>query len=139
MVRGGRGQIPDDLAEVRLRIEEWRMARSKHGAMPESLWAEALGMAARHGLWRVSRVLRVNYVSLKGRLAEAERGAAETSRDPSPGFVELMGAGAGAWTHLPGAVVELCGPDGARLVIRTPGALGVDVLELAERFWRRQA
>ena len=65
--------MPDDLAEVRRRIEQWRTRRSKLGAMPESLWAEAIAMAARHGFWLVACVLRLNCTRLRARLAESVR------------------------------------------------------------------
>lgn len=139
MARRGRRRVPDDLADVRRRIEQWRAARSKLGAMPESLWADAIAMAARHGLWLVARVLRLNCTRLKGRVAESARRASRAEHDEGVTFVELKAPGSGAWPEPAGAVVELSGADGAKLLIRARGGESVDVLGLAEAFWRRRA
>jgi hypothetical protein len=131
--------VPDDLAEVRRRIEQWRTRRSKLGAMPESLWAEAIAMAARHGFWLVACVLRLNCTRLRARLAESVRRVPRAERDGPVTFVELKAPGSGAWPDPAGAVVELSGADGAKLLIRARGGESVDVLGLAEAFWRRRA
>ncbi|MFC1707893.1 hypothetical protein ACFL59_13940 [Planctomycetota bacterium] len=144
MAGGGRREVPDDLDEVLRRIEHWRKTRRKRGAMPEKLWAEAVAMAGRHGVWLASHVLRVNYASLKARLerahgAEAEGRISGGDRARGSGFVELKASQLGALSDPAGVVVELSSADGARLVIRTPGHEGLDLRGLADAFWRRGA
>jgi hypothetical protein len=107
--------------------------------MPAALWSEAAAQATRHGLWRVARVLRVNYASLKAHVAASERGDAHSHGGRRVSFVELEGPGAGAWAGDSGAVVELSAADGAKLVIRGCHGEGVDVLALAQAFWTRRA
>lgn len=136
MVRDGRRRLPGDLVDVQRRIEHWRGTRAKRGVMPEPLWAEAAAMALRYGPWRVAQVLRVNYASLKARLAESARGASREDRGVA--FVELKAPGQSMWTDPAGAVVELSDADGSRLVIRARSGEGVDALRLAEAFWRRR-
>ena len=124
--------------EVHDRIEHWRRTREKRTAMPEDLWNAAVSVARVHGAYRASRMLRVNYESLKGRLqlSAARPGDGETRPG---GFVELSAEQlVGAAGH-PATVVELSDVDGARLTIRLGGSEGLDVVGLANAFWSRRA
>ena len=56
-----------------------------------------------------------------------------------PGGTGLKAPAAGACVDPAGAVIEISGADGAKLLIRARGGESVDVLGLAEAFWRRRA
>jgi len=122
--------VPSDVKKVMGRVERWRETREKRGAMPEALWDQAAAVARRHGVWAVSRALRLNYECLKRR-------AARRKKDRAGGFVEVdAGAliGSGGWT---GSEVELVGADGAKLTIRLRGGEPLDAVALAAAFWGR--
>ena len=103
--------------------------------MPEALWAAAATAARAHGLWAVSRALRVNYESLKARVQKM------SSREPAAaaGFVELDAAqlvsraGDAVTT-----VIELSSGDGAKMMVRLEGQDAPDVSDLAQAFWERE-
>jgi hypothetical protein len=103
--------------------------------MPEPLWEAAVASARQHGVWAVSRALRVNYQSLRSRvegLAGGERGGASAATS----FVELDGAQVLGTPERGATTLELARPDGARLTIRLEGRGDLDLAGLVEAFWR---
>ncbi len=121
---------------VRRRIEHWRRVRERRSPMPAPLWAAAVALAAEHGVYPIARALRLNYETLKARVGRsadvARQDVIESAR-----FVPLDGAPVIGAAPPAGSVVELSGADGAKLVIRLAGWAALDVLALAEAFWRR--
>jgi hypothetical protein len=100
--------------------------------MPEELWAAAVAVAREHGVWFVSRTLRLNYASLRQRLGPPPG-------DGVAGFVEVPpGALVGAMAPAATAVVELWSKDGARMTVRVEGRGPLDVPALVEAFWRKE-
>ena len=105
--------------------------------MPKELWDAAVAAAHEHGVWAVSRALRVNYESLRGRIeGETRDGRSETGE--AGGFVELDGLQILGAAERAGAVVELSRPDGAKMTMRLEGAGARDVVALADAFWRAE-
>ena len=122
--------LPADIEAVRQGIEEWRQTRAKRTRMPEDLWQAAVSLAREHGLWRISRALRVRYEGLKSRLAPAKARSAEPK---DARFVELGPALGRARGEAGVTTVELSRADGARLSLRVPDG-GVDVQSLMSAF-----
>ena len=100
--------------------------------MPSPLWQAAAAVARAHGVWFVSRALRVNYESLKKHLeslSEEDCGVAD--------FVELPRGSLVGQPAGPTTVLELSGEDGTKLSLRLEG-LGHDSLDvpaLVAAFW----
>jgi hypothetical protein len=128
-----RAVLPQKVKELRTRIERWRRTRRKRSAMPEGLWSEAALLARAHGIHRVSSALRINYENLKKRVDVAP----DDGGDSSAGFVEVEGAQLVGAFETARTVVELSGSDGAKLVVRLLGREDLDVVALAEAFWKR--
>jgi hypothetical protein len=105
--------------------------------MPEGLWGAAVSVAHKHGLWAVSRALRLNYECLKGRCARAKGVVSVGGGERSTGFVELNASEFVKSRDGVETVVELSGADGAKLMIRRGGSEAIDVAALADAFWRR--
>lgn len=128
--------IPAEVAAVRDRVARWRGSRVKRSAMPEELWEAAVSLVPDHGLYRVARVVRVDYGALKDRCSRASSG--EPGAIASGVFVEVEASQLLAPPAEPaaatGAVVELFRPDGARLVVRLPAHQAVDLVVLAGAF-----
>jgi hypothetical protein len=119
------------LERTRRRIARWRETCPYRGAaMPAALWAAAVALARRHGLYRTARTLHVDYGSLKKRLDTT--GA---RRAPSPAFIELPAARP---TGLGPCVVDLEGPQGQRLRIEVTGVTVADLVTLAQVAWGRE-
>jgi hypothetical protein len=128
--------IPAEVAAVRDRVAGWRGTRVKQCAMPEDLWDAAVSLVAKHGLSPVARAVRVNYGALKARCARRSDGEpgvfveVEASRLLSP-----QAEAQDSRLKSGGTVVEMCRPDGARLVVWLAAQEGVDVVGLAGAFW----
>jgi len=136
--------IPARLEAGRQRFERWRRTRTGHSRIPEPLWTLAVKLAARYGLCRTARTLRLDYNALKHRVesvasngvaAESmpERtlpaGSTATAKPSVPNaamtFVELPPL------ERPGApecIVELEHPRGAKMRIRLTGQQNPEVV-----------
>jgi hypothetical protein len=136
MAREKRNRLPAGVEAARKRIDHWRETREKRGPMPEKLWDAAVLAARAHGVWSVARELHVNYESLKGRVAHAEK-EKDTGRERSGGFVEVGAAQLVGPSAAPVTVVEVSAADGARLTVRVGGSEQLDVQMLIDSFWRR--
>ncbi len=81
--------LPSDLSAVHREINQWRRCRRhRREQMPEVLWRRAADLAGKYGLNPTARSLKLNYSSLKKRLAEAASG--ETAPAPAqPDFIEI--------------------------------------------------
>jgi hypothetical protein len=124
-----------DIGEARHRLEVWRRARRRGERIPEPLWAEAARVARAHGVSLVSRTLGLDYFGLKRR-AKAVEPAGRSRCIPPPGFVEVPIVG--PLGQVPSCTVELDRGAGARMTIRWEGTEGLDLVGLAEVFWRHR-
>lgn len=135
MARTPRSTLPVRVSQLRSRIERWRRQRGKPARMPAPLWDAAVSLARTHGLYPIARALRLDYGSLKKRLAGPVQGEAGGG---SAGFVELNPA---QWLGRaePGSVsVELWAVDGTKLIVRLPERERLDLPALIEAFQRRR-
>jgi hypothetical protein len=122
-----------DIEEARRRLEVWRKSRSLGKRIPGPLWALAAALARTHGVSPVSQRLGLDYNGLKRR-AEATLTSGRSRLKPPPGFVELPLIG--QLGNGPLFTVELARAEGARMTIRWRGKDGLDLVGLAEAFWR---
>ena len=114
------------LQQTRRRIARWRETRTHRGApMPATLWAAAVALARQHGLYTTARTLRLDYGSLKKRVATAR-----ASGVPSPAFIELPAAARP--TGLGPCVIDLAAPRGRRLHIEVTGMTMADLVMLTQ-------
>ncbi len=125
-----------DIEEAHRRLQVWRKSRPRGKRIPTRLWALAAALARTHGVSPVSQRLGLDYNGLKRR-AEAIRTPRRSRLEPPPGFVELPLIGqAGQGLN---CTVELARGEGARMTIRWDGKEGLDLVGLAEAFWRSGA
>jgi hypothetical protein len=125
-----------DIEEARRRLEVWRKSRSRGKRIPDRLWALAAALACTHGVSPVSQRLGLDYNGLKRR-AEATTPPRRSNLRPPPGFVELPFVPQPVLG--PNCTVELARGEGARMTIRWEGKEGLDLVGLAEAFWRSGA
>ena len=125
--------ISSDIEGARRRLEVWRKSRPRGKRIPAPLWALAAALARTHGVSPVSQRLGLDYNGLKRR-AEAIRTPRRSRLKPPPGFVELPLIGQPGLG--PNCTVELARGEGARMTIRWEGKEGLDLVGLAEAFWR---
>lgn len=126
------------MEQVRQRIEHWRATREKRGRMPERLWAAAVELAHKHGVYATAQGLGVNYDSLGARVStqRPERRAPATRK---AAFVELGPALSLSPTSPTGPVLELTGADGQKLTLRLAASDELDLPGLVREFWSRHA
>jgi hypothetical protein len=110
--------IGEELRDLQARLAEWRKSHPRRSPLPEEMWAVAVELARRHGLYRTARALPIDYANLRKRLNRA----APSSVAARPEFVELLVAPAQS-----GACVE---------VLRVPLTGAVDWNQLF-RAWRQ--
>ena len=124
--------FPAALSRTQRKLGQWRQ-RGRPGAwIPEELWREAAALARTYGTYRTARALRLNYYSLKKRLAAA----AEPGR-LAPQFVELLPGGMPA-PHSE-CLIEVEEANGAKLRIQLPGPNLPDVAALLSGFRERRS
>jgi hypothetical protein len=111
----GNGQA---LAGLRQRFDEWRRLRTRRRRIPEALWTAAAEAAREHGVWQTSRRLKVDYYSLKRRLAAACAHGSEPIR-----FVEVTPKGL---SPAPACVLEMQDRRGRRLRVELRDAAGAE-------------
>jgi len=133
MGRKKRTILPQNVNRLRNRIERWRRTRHKRSPMPAELWKEAVSLARTHGVYQIASELRLGYESLRKRVAVAP----EDGRDGTCGFVEVEGAQLVGAFESARTTVEFLDSDGAKMVIRLSGHEELNVVGLAEVFWKR--
>src|SRR5258708_25623287 len=77
--------LPEDLQELRRRLEQWRKSQRRRSRLPDWLWPAAVELARHRGGFATARSLRLDYASLKRRL----RVNASPLAAP-PAFLELI-------------------------------------------------
>jgi len=122
--------MPSELQAVHRQLEQWRRTRAPGARIPAPLWASAVAVARRHGVYRTARTLHLEARKLK-HLVTAACPAPRASA-VAPAFVELLtpsGAGSGECT------VEIAGPRGGRLRVQLRGAPLPDLVALSRVVW----
>jgi hypothetical protein len=107
--------------------------------MPEDLWAEAVSLARSQGAYAIARDLQLSYGTLRNRVERTrEAGRQPRGSSAAKGFVELEGGELLGALRAAGSVVELTRSDGAKLVVRLPGAQALDVVALSRALFPRR-
>ena len=124
---------PKDLQAVHCQFEQWRQTRELGARIPAPLWAAAVAVAQRHGVYRTARQLHLESRKLK-RLTEA---AWPGARGPAsaPTFVELVAPATGSSAE---CAIEIEGPRGGWLRVQVRGAAPLDVVALSRVLWGRR-
>jgi hypothetical protein len=104
--------------------------------MPAELWSAAAQLAERHGTYRVARALRINFETLRRRVAEARPSGDLAAH--AAGFVEITPALVAAEPP-PGVVLEVSDGAGARLTLRGPASLSLEAAAIVAAFRRSGA
>jgi hypothetical protein len=112
--------------------------------MPEELWEAAVSLAAAHGVYRVSQGLRVNYETLKARLARSgQRAKGRGTRAKAKAKAEAKAKGVAPATFVeikPAPVaghvteIEVESETGAKLTVRLGADAGLDVCGVVAAF-----
>jgi len=121
------------LSDVKERIDHWRTTREKPGPMPEALWAAAADLSKVHSVSKIANTLSLNYTALKNRVHPEQMDHPVVKEHP-PAFIEL---GIGQAPSISECMVEMENTAGAKMRMHFRGKTDVDLLELADAFWRK--
>lgn len=124
-----RSQLPLPLRRAAERFQQWRSGRRGRTPIPQPLWTLAIQLAGRFGVSKTAATLKLDYYSLKRRLAES------TSAEDSTAFLELPGSSLAAAGE---CVIECENAVGARLRIHLKGVALSDVAALGRSLWSAQ-
>jgi len=116
------------LNPLQRRFAIWRRKRTRGKHIPADLWQAAAEAARKHGVWKTSRQLGLDYNALSGRLKGSTPG-----RIGSAPFVEIPGK---LLVPRPGCVLELQDREGLRLRVELCDAQGAE--SLARSLWRER-
>ena len=124
--------IPDGMRGIHGRFSRWRKSHTGRLPIPEPLWSAAAEVAREHGVFRTSKVLRLEYGKLKRLAKESHAGGPRTVRlgAPPAAFVELLAPGTGGAECL----IELEGPRG-KMRIQWKGSTTPDLAGLSRVLW----
>lgn len=117
--------VPSELQAVHRQFEQWRRTRQSGARIPATLWASAVAVARRLGVYRTARMLHLESQKLKHLVTAARPAPHEPT---APAFVELLApsaAGSGECT------IEIEGPRGGRLRVQLRGAPVPDLVGLS--------
>ena len=83
--------LPEPIRQLQEQLNQFRLTHARRSKLPEPLWAAAVALAREHGIYAVAHPLRLDYVGLKKRLAEAPATERKTRKETTskPAFVEL--------------------------------------------------
>ena len=109
------------------KIEQWRERHRPRARIPEELWREAAELACAYGINRTAKALRLDYYSLKKRVAAVAR-----SGERAPEFVEILPGGMPATR--PECLIEVEDASGAKMRIRVQGGDLPDLAALTRVF-----
>jgi hypothetical protein len=99
------------------------------------LWSAAIGLAGKHGVYRVSRALHLDYKNLKRR--QQEQAGVPGAREQETRFVELTVSPARepAAQRLCECTIELENPRGAKMRVELNGPGLAGLASLCSAFW----
>lgn len=137
--------VVPEVEAVRRGLERWRTSRPRSNRIPDELWTAAAKLASEHGVGSIARQLRLNHAALKARvqrsrtaLVPASCEAAGVGGAAPPAFVEFESL---RFVGAPGqaATMTLTAADGATLMVQLGPGQPIDLVALADSFWRRPA
>jgi len=121
-------EVPEAIAQLQVRLDQWRSAQKGRTKLPESFWLAATDLAKQYGVFRTAHTLRLDYTRLKKRLDES---VDPRLKPPQAAFVELMSHPAG----LQECVIEFESAGQAKMRIQWKSSVPPDWKELLHA-WR---
>jgi hypothetical protein len=83
--------LPESITELQAQLADFRSTHPARTRLPQSLWQSAADLARCHGLYVVSRSLKLDYCTLKKHVSGPDS-PTRVGNNARPKFVELVGA-----------------------------------------------
>jgi hypothetical protein len=113
------------------RFERWRRTRRSGARIPQSLWSAAVHMAKAVGVAQTAKRLRLDYYSLRERVARAATAAPTSDTGPLSAFLELPAPGTASRCT---CTLELEDDAGVRLRVQLHDGPAPDLAALTRSF-----
>ncbi len=121
-----------DVSRAIMQFKRWRQGRIGRSRIPDRLWKLAVTVAGRHGVACTAAALKLDYHSLKRRLAETRSPVGDAGDSiPPPAFVELA---PGPLPSLGSCMVEFSDGTGFTLRVQLPAGQVPDLVALGRSF-----
>jgi hypothetical protein len=125
--------VHESITQLQVQVEQFRAAHPPRTRLPKPLWQSAVELARSHGIYAVSRPLRLDYTRLKKQVNGSSASSASRREGKQPSFVELIGA---AGARVDEYVIEFESARGPKLRIHCKTATPLDWAALLHA-WRR--
>ena len=122
--------IAPSLEQVQQRFESWRQRRKKRTRIPQNLWQAAVALSEEYSIYHLSKALRLNYTTLKKKVASANWPEERPSEILPTPFIELPAPA----PLLPESTIEMIKTNGSVMRMRVKGAACSDLVELGKAF-----
>ena len=121
------------LSEVKEQFNIWRRTRKSPRPIPDKLWQAAVSLTATHSISKISNELVLDYSALKKRVPIKKKSTA--NKTSAPNFIELNLEPPATVSE---CIVEMQDSLGAKMRMHIRGKTQLDLLELAQAFWRKR-
>ncbi len=122
--------IAPSLEQVQQRFESWRKLRKKRTRIPQNLWQAAVALSEEYSIYHLSKALRVNYTTLKKKVAGTHLPEEHPCEIFSTPFIELPAPA----PLLPESTIEMIKTNGSVMRMNVKGATCSDLVELGKAF-----
>ena len=126
---------PVPLERLRQRFDRWRSTHRVRSRLPEPLWRSAVRMAARYGLNRTAKTLRLDYYVLKKHIERDGIAVADLAKKESAGFVELTSS---PFVGVCDCTLDFENAGGAKMRVQFKSSAIPDLAALSWSFWDQQ-
>ena len=125
--------VPDGMQKIYRLFERWRSSHQGRLPIPKALWASAAEVARKHGVFRTTTILRLEYAKLK-RMTKSAAPVKRRTASPAE-FLELVAPQvAPSESGLTECVIELEGPRG-KMRVQWKGVIPPDLAGLSRALW----
>lgn len=125
-------EFPSSLAlQVHSRFERWRNSRQRRGPIPDELWKAAVELTKQHNVYKVARLLRLDYTTLKKKGMNSPVAIAAPEKTEVTSFIELPPI---PQHNCEPCRIELKRPDGTEMQIHLSNSPDTDLTGLIKAF-----
>ena len=117
--------------EVRSQFEQWRENRLKRGSIPDELWKVAVELTKYHSVYKVSKLLHLDYSLLKKKAVNCSLAVSKPEEKPTVSFIELPPV---CNDLSESCCVDLKRPDGTQMQIRLSSIPSADLSSFIKAF-----
>ena len=117
--------------QVQSRFESWRSTRQRKGPIPDELWKAAVELTKQHSVYKVARLLRLDYTNLKKKGMNSPVAITAPQKTEVTSFIELPLI---PQHNCEPCRIELKRPDGTEMQIRLSNSPDADLPGLIKAF-----